>query len=341
MKYALFNYTNTGNIGDEIQSIAAEQHLPHVDYYIDRDNIGNFISEHDENVVIICNGYFGHNPEAWPPSASILPILVSLHISCDAGFGRAKVGPSEFMLSPLLIDYLRAWGPVGARDLHTLRLLEQAGVPCYFSGCVTLTLPRDETIQRQDLLVLNDVPEEIARHARERTKRQVLITTHADRHTTNQDARFAKARQLLFWYQAATGVITTRLHCALPCLAMGTPVLLLTTAKDQERFSGLNELLRCCSPEKFLSNKCDFDVDNPEPNSNEYLPLRHALRETIATSLARLEIDGGPKSMDDFTMLRMRYETLLALHAERAERVRRLEKKLQRRGIAQKLLARM
>ena len=39
MKFGLLNYSESYNVGDQVQSLAAKQFLPRVDYYIDRDNL--------------------------------------------------------------------------------------------------------------------------------------------------------------------------------------------------------------------------------------------------------------------------------------------------------------
>lgn len=56
MKYALLTYS-TENVGDDIQSIAARRFLPRVDYYIDRDQIGEWENnDKNETVKLIANG---------------------------------------------------------------------------------------------------------------------------------------------------------------------------------------------------------------------------------------------------------------------------------------------
>ncbi len=50
------------------------------------------------------------------------------------------------------------------------------------------------------------------------------------------------AKALLQRYANAKLVITSRIHAALPCLGLGTPVILVCPY-DQQRFEGLAELL--------------------------------------------------------------------------------------------------
>jgi hypothetical protein len=63
----------------------------------------------------------------------------------------------------------------------------------------------------------------------------------------DHEARFARAEDLLLKYSSANFVVTSRIHCALPCLGIGTPVLYVENQRQPEtswcRLSGLRELL--------------------------------------------------------------------------------------------------
>lgn len=54
-KYALFSYT-TGNVGDDIQSVAGSRFLSQVDYYINRDYMQEFQVADEEPIKLIMNG---------------------------------------------------------------------------------------------------------------------------------------------------------------------------------------------------------------------------------------------------------------------------------------------
>ncbi len=60
-------------------------------------------------------------------------------------------------------------------------------------------------------------------------------------------AKFKLADSLLKKYASAKFVVTSRIHCALPCLAIGTPVLYVENVNQKKssfcRLSGLTELL--------------------------------------------------------------------------------------------------
>lgn len=69
----------------------------------------------------------------------------------------------------------------------------------------------------------------------------------AEQYSTN-DKRFEKACQLLERYSKARYVVTSRIHCALPCLAMGTPVAYVLNHDESDvsscRWGGISELFR-------------------------------------------------------------------------------------------------
>jgi polysaccharide pyruvyl transferase len=341
VKYGLLCYNLRRNLGDEIQSIAARQFLPRVDYLIDRDRISEYSSPFHQPVVLICNGWFGHRPENWPPPVDISPLFVSMHFSTNPGGGMARISARDFMLNEHVASYLKMRGPVGARDLYTLRLLEDASVPAYFSGCLTLTLMKSKGIEQKDFVVLNDVPANVVAHVMQGSKKQILLTSHDDTYTFDADRRLEKAQTFLNYYQSAICVITSRLHCALPCLALGTPVLLIDMAKDKWRFSGLHNLVRNCSLEDFLSGKYRFDVDNPEPNPEEHLSLRAHLREAVCSFIEASANGSADLRQDESWLLRSRFQTLLSIHAEQNRRLSQLESKIAKPKGVRKLVSRI
>jgi hypothetical protein len=279
--FALIGYKGTGNIGDEIQSLASRQFLPRVDFTIDREFLNLFEIPEGRRAKMILHGWFSHRPENWPPSESLIPLITSLHLSPGV--------PSEVILREPALKYLKGFGPIGARDFGTLEALQKAGVESFFSGCMTLTHNRRPVERDGDLVVANEVPGNVLDVIGKKTKKKIEWTSHIGHNDESQTKRFEIAEDLLKTYSKASVVVTTRLHCALPCLAMGTPVLLLDTAKDQWRFDGLNDFVHHCSPEAFLKDNGIYDVDAPPPNPDRHLPHRDALirraKEFIATPI--------------------------------------------------------
>ncbi|QNN23315.1 polysaccharide pyruvyl transferase family protein [Planctomycetales bacterium ZRK34] len=289
MRYALLKYS-TSNLGDQIQSIAAARFLPRVDELIDRDHLdeyGNVKSLEASQSMLICNGWWTHRPTTWPPPPSIHPLLISMHIHEDEEVLR-------HFTSPMLRHFYEKHGPVGCRDTRTLELLEKQRIPAYFSGCLSLTLSRCD-VPRNGRVFFVDVfgpdaqghvrasagdawwtaiPESIRRMSTHVTHRMAKVYSHAERQK--------RARALLELYRNAHLVITGRLHCALPCVAMGTPVVMVIPDGGMTRLSGMEHLLTVCTRSDLISGRLDIDwTTPPEPSSCE------AIRSLLVEKCAR------------------------------------------------------
>ena len=83
--------------------------------------------------------------------------------------------------------------------------------------------------ERTDNIYLVDVKHEFKRYLPSDIQEKAIPVTHNGRNTNNL-ARFTAAYQLIEMYASAKLVITQRIHCALPCVAMGTPVIFINSA---------------------------------------------------------------------------------------------------------------
>jgi Polysaccharide pyruvyl transferase len=276
MAFGLITYSNTDNLGDEIQSLAAQRFLPRIDYLVDREQMNSFSTLPSETVSMILNGWYCYEPANWPPAPAICPLLISMHLAkIKTADGRVV---RDVMLAPPAVEYLKKHGPVGARDLSTLKALEAAGVDAYFSACMTLTLERPPVDRDPHLLVLNDLPEKLISYIYWQTvSRHFLITRHAGWTERDCRVRLKLAQDLLDIYARASCVVTTRLHCALPCLAMGTPVLLIDTGTEPERFESLIKFVHHCTMDAFMAKRSRYNISRPPANPDLHLPYRETL----------------------------------------------------------------
>jgi hypothetical protein len=329
-KYGLMTYKNTGNIGDEIQSLAARQFLPSVDYTIDREELGSFYSKNQQQVFVILNGWYCHHPENWPPSPYISPLMVAIHISSQASV-FSGLSPVEAMLSEPAAEYLRAVGPIGARDLQTRQLLEEAGIECYFSACLTLTLERPNVVRDDGLIVLCDVPDPAYEKIKASTSKRIERVSHVGFMDNRVSARFKRAEELIELYARASCVVTTRLHCALPCTAIRTPVYLIDSAADQERFSGLNELVRHGPIRKYLEGKVDFDLNDPGANPDTYQQYRSTLIAKARNFIESSKVaTSKPPALSVEQRLAISQQTLARVSKAAWGRIRRSEREIQK-----------
>ena len=268
----------TNNLGDEVQSLAAARFLPRVDQLLERDALQQAPAG-EGPVHAIFNGWFFGPPFGWPPHPRVVPLLVSMHLSALRSRRRFwRPSPAARLLTPQGREWLSANGPVGARDLATLERLQRRGIPSWYSGCLTLTLPAGVG-PREDVVVACDLPDAHLAALRRYTSSRIVTATHHDASTQGHVERTAKAEALLDQYRRARVVVTSRLHCALPCLAAGTPVLFLPIDPDRRRLQPGIDLAHTVEPSDFLAGRFDFKVDDPPDNPEAWRPLARGLVE--------------------------------------------------------------
>lgn len=293
MKYGLICYNYLENVGNEIQSIAARRFLPQIDYHVDFNNLASFKA--DEEFKMIMNAWYLHDKKSWPPiDENINPLLISMHLNTN------NTNTPEAFLSDESREFLSKYGPVGARDPLTQEFLQSNGIDSYFSGCLTLTLKGEENVEKEDYIVLVDVSQDVLEFVKSKTDKQIYVVSQAlptnlnkrklddlyfylEDRIYNSQEKFFYGECLLNLYQRASCVITKRLHVALPCLALETPVLLINDdiINGEIRFSGFKDWLNFITLDEYKSNYNIFDVNNPPENKKDYLKYRKNLISTV------------------------------------------------------------
>jgi hypothetical protein len=92
-------------------------------------------------------------------------------------------------------------------------------------------------------------------------KKAIYINQEPPANTYTDAQKFEMAETILKKYAKAKLVITSRIHCALPCLAMGTPVIFVNgfdSFVDSCRFDGILDLF----------NRIDVNTKTGEYTSN-------------------------------------------------------------------------
>lgn len=294
MKYGLLVNKMNKNIGDDIQSYAEAQFLPRVDVMLHREELDCFhYGDGTEPVAVIMGAWFMWRKFNWPPARQIIPLLVGYH-----HFSRKRdVKLVETYSTPIFAthyygiggQWFRDYGPVGCRDYNTCRVFDKKGIPNYFSGCVTLTLPQQPTTpDKKTYIVFADVNEKVQSKIRGIVKNRFEIRTVT--HDTEQipdatwDERKKRVEQYLTLYQNAKYVVTKRLHAALPCLAMGVPVLLINDSDmdDPNRFEPYNTWVHYATTKDVLDkNYSGFDFINGSPNESKHLVTSEKLSDSM------------------------------------------------------------
>jgi hypothetical protein len=242
---------STENLGDYIQILACLRQLEKLDLrpsiYLDRDTelaSAPALESCSGRVLLPLNGWFkrtvGAYPQ-WPPHERIIPIFIGFHV-------RPHQCPA--LLEPRSIDYMKAHGPVGCRDLFTVRLLADKGVSGYLSHCLSLTFPRRRPEQVGDTVVVASRDRDIIDVLPPEYRNDHVYVNHYTVRDRFSDYLTEAKGVLEFYRTRARLVITTFLHCALPCIAMGIPVIAFLPrpqydfqkSSDEERFSGLTQI---------------------------------------------------------------------------------------------------
>ena len=183
----------------------------------------------DRVVWAILNGWYDHRAfdafGPFPAPANVEPILLSYHLA----------RPQD--LTPPVIDWLRRVGPVGCRDWATVYTLLGAGVDAFFSGCLTTTLAVAENVARSRAGSLRvEAPGE------DGEAEDKIIHHRPELRTMAFHEALSAAWGLIETYSAAEDVVTSRLHCYLPCRALGTPVRYEPPRPGDRRMEGLLDI---------------------------------------------------------------------------------------------------
>lgn len=254
------------NLGDPIQSYAVKN-LYHEMGIADEDIIPvprYDLAHYDgEECICVVNSASNYEELAYdsyfmPPSDKVHVIPMSLHI-------HRKLPDEE-------LAYYKTCGGVGCRDIYTMEYLRGLGVDAYLSGCLTLTLPRrtKEQEKNADKIYLLDVSSDVLDVMPSEIKQKGIVLTNILRHVISGDSnrisvedaykehRLGEERIALL-RDTAKLVITSKLHVAAPCLAMGIPVI---AAKKHfgDRFGFLDRLMPLYTSEHYKEINW-----NPEP----------------------------------------------------------------------------
>lgn len=278
MKFGLMVKKETKNIGDDIQAYAVKRFLPRIDYYVDMNHMDEFIPDKEEKVAVIINGWFLQYTLNWPPSPYIKPLPISMHFTNKDWFWDTT--DRAYHLQGYGLEYLKDIEPIGCRDSHTQKLLDSKGIKTEYTGCMTLTIPKFQKIEKQDYICAVDVSEKVIEQIKKTTDMEVKIVTHTvpeDYHKLSWEKRMENVEELLKLYQGARAVISYRLHCALPCLAIGTPTILLNEEYRNDRFGDYTAYIESCKEEDFVSGKIIYDYKNVSTHSDKWKELRDNL----------------------------------------------------------------
>lgn len=252
------------NIGDHIQLEAIdnlyrymgveEKDIVYIEYYDLMDYDGEYVVLPIN--FILFNPFFGDRPLIFSPK--IIPVFLGISFS--------NLCPTKEE-----VDYLRQYAPIGCRDEYTMQIFRRLHIPCYLNGCLTATLPRRRSEKRQGKVYFVDVSNEIEAYIPEEIKQKSVFMTqqyygkYADSIDGVLISDFMK-KQFDDYCENAEMVVTSRLHCASPCMAMGIPTIFVVE-KYRHGYSWLEKLLPVYTKE-------NFNNINWNPHAIEYEEIK-------------------------------------------------------------------
>ena len=274
-KYDLETWDKKGNLGDCIQNLAVENLYKEMGIEnllkINRDEI---LKYNGEKAILPMQGWFGniHGIFVAKWSKNVITVFVGFHLNdyqnCRERFFEDKI-----------YEQMKNFEPIGCRDRSTRDFLKNLGVDAYFSGCLTLTFPKREKEPVNGKVFLVDISEDvktkIPREIRDCAE-EISHNYHFKKYpvTFDEANEFENvAKKLLEKYKTeAKLVITPRIHCAMPCIAMGIPVIFINKDVENCRLDVLNGIIPKYSPE-------DMSLIDWNPKAPDIKDLKFLIKE--------------------------------------------------------------
>lgn len=275
MKYGIVTYhkrpmrkgsNNTLNLGDPIQTYAMEYIYKTMNVLADEVvNISRYhAAEYNGEYVVLPFNCFNmisnqadHKYKTLPLSPKIIPVFISFHLHSRH-------------IDKRILDNLRAYQPIGCRDEETMINLRRHGLVAYLSGCATALLPRRTNVPKVKKTFFVDIPDTLLKYIPKEIKENSEYISHQPSFQRLSNDKYLTCEEYTSFYEhgvslleryknEATLVVTSRLHAASPCMAMGIPVILVANDFDG-RFSWIDKYLELYTPNKF--EQIDW---NPKP----------------------------------------------------------------------------
>lgn len=293
--YYLIEGKVRNNIGDVLQGMVARPFLPQDAMAADREAMAEINTT--QPGFLLANGWFLHDFTKFPPPDNVSPLYISVHIANSQMLSNEKVR-----------EHFQKHAPIGCRDKKTQRLFLGWGIPAYYSGCLTITSQAvSQTIGTENgeaLLVDNvdhPVPENVMDKLESLLGKKLLRVSHDPPEISGVFEDYVASstehmKSLLERYCKAQIVITTKIHCALPCLGMGARVMLIHPNPNDPRLETVKQYLDIYSYRDILKMK---EMKYPGVNEKKLGKRKEFLTRIVMASIqARKNIVSIPNTAE-------------------------------------------
>lgn len=279
MRYAVIDLNTFGvrdrnqetylNFGDHIQVMAieyllcrmgiSEKEIVRLSYY----DLQNY---RGEKLVMPVNWVVNLTPlsDGSLFSPDIVPVFLGVHFT---------VMPARQTL-----NWMKQWEPIGCRDEYTFKRLKECGIQVFLAGCITTLFPIKKNLSGGRKVYLIDVPQKIIQYVpfpEEICVRRSNVFVGLPDDLGESPELYVKNLYAQLVNEARL-VVTSRLHVAIPCAAMGIPVILVCKGEKLPASMGWTEKL---IPVYLESDFSKIDWNPPTPYFEEIKILKQHIAE--------------------------------------------------------------
>lgn len=213
--------------------------------------------------LILINPYYGEKDLVF--SKNIIPVFLGIHLWNDE-------------LSKNEQSFFSKFQPIGCRDIFTKSIFEKYNINAYLAGCNTLMYEPIERTKEMQKIFFVDIPKNAMSYIPQFIRENAEELTHEYFLQLEESSESIAKLQYERYMKEAKLVITSRLHAAVPCLAMGIPVILIRE-KIGESFEWVERFIPVYLPNNY--SKIDW---NPVP-----LDLRIIREKLFSIAISKIE----------------------------------------------------
>ncbi len=262
----ILRYPWSGNLGDTLQSRVFEYYIRenHKEFEIDYVGRDFPISTSPSSLEkefgkgkrdILLTGWLTQNPTRFLSIQRNLLGLIGVHLATQGSIAYGNLGLKHMFLSKTFCDEFTGYN-ITSRDFYTRDFLMERGMNAPFVGCVSSLISMIDLSflpkQQDHEILFVDVDDQIQSHllkGSNHDKRILNLTNRIDP-VYGENQKEKKVDLLIASIQSSELIVTSRLHVALPSMALGKPTVLISG--DDPRYGGLSSFLNIVSPSEVM-----------------------------------------------------------------------------------------
>ncbi len=268
MKYAKFvntkpvgyhNIVQMSNMGDSVQAFAVDYLFRYAG--VDENDIIGIpyrSAEVEEPCYLVVQGHFGRQYDMdFMRNDNIRPVFIGFALK-------------DIFLTDEEVSYFKKYEPILCRDELTKNTLTGYGIEAYLAGCLSVCFPKRDRYadEKRNKYYFVDVKKQFLDLIPENIKRDAVYTSqnlYMDEVSADSMERGDQmAWNLMKEYSDnAKMVITSRLHCMTPCMAMGIPTIAVGN-NFSHRYSFVDAFIESYDKEQFAR----FDWSIPKEKAD-------------------------------------------------------------------------